>query len=187
MMLGSFERPYHHDAGRFASSAYPVFADAVLLMLRVARANALHATPAESVRADHAASMLDQVLIFAAQDGWAQLRESAAFRRVREALTEDGGAAIAALRAVAAALDDSLRRSQPQGAVAPPLPQRACSAPGCSEQEGYLGLFKKCGRCGRARYCSRACQAAHWQAGHKRECTLAAAATADGTSGAAAD
>jgi hypothetical protein len=182
--LGSFERPYFHDADIIASSAYPVFADAVLLMLRVARANALHATPAESTRADHAATLLEQLLIFAAQEGWQLLRESAAFRRVRDALEEDGGAAIAALRAVAAALDD-FRRSLPPGALPLPPPQRVCSAPGCSQQEGYVGLFKKCSRCGRPRYCSKACQAAHWKAGHKRECKLAAAATAGGASGAA--
>ncbi|KAG2499424.1 hypothetical protein HYH03_002371 [Edaphochlamys debaryana] len=46
------------------------------------------------------------------------------------------------------------------------LPARKCS--GCEK------LFHKASLCGRCRsvwYCSRACQAAHWRAGHKAECS----------------
>jgi hypothetical protein len=30
--------------------------------------------------------------------------------------------------------------------------------------------YKKCGRCLAVKYCSEACQLAHWKAGHKQEC-----------------
>jgi hypothetical protein len=36
--------------------------------------------------------------------------------------------------------------------------------------EVLAAQFKKCSRCGAVRYCTRACQVAHWKAGHKREC-----------------
>jgi hypothetical protein len=45
---------------------------------------------------------------------------------------------------------------------------RACDA--CGAREAAPGAHKRCGSCGRAAYCSRACQTAHWKAGHKRDC-----------------
>ena len=30
--------------------------------------------------------------------------------------------------------------------------------------------LKKCGRCGKAYYCSKNCQKKHWKSGHKRNC-----------------
>jgi hypothetical protein len=50
----------------------------------------------------------------------------------------------------------------------PWVPLRACD--GCGAREAAPGGHKRCGSCGRAVYCSRGCQAAHWKAGHKREC-----------------
>ncbi|KJE88747.1 hypothetical protein CAOG_00340 [Capsaspora owczarzaki ATCC 30864] len=47
----------------------------------------------------------------------------------------------------------------------------ALSAPTCAVC-GNLGP-KKCGQCGRARYCSREHQVAHWGAGHKQACSNA--------------
>lgn len=35
---------------------------------------------------------------------------------------------------------------------------------------GNFLTLKKCQRCGQVVYCCRACQVAHWKAGHKREC-----------------
>ncbi len=49
---------------------------------------------------------------------------------------------------------------------------RVCANEMClsfaGERDARLGL-QRCGRC-EARYCCRECQAAHWRAGHKREC-----------------
>ncbi len=49
---------------------------------------------------------------------------------------------------------------------------RVCANEQCArfvgERDAELGL-RRCGRC-EARYCCRECQAAHWKAGHKREC-----------------
>ena len=60
---------------------------------------------------------------------------------------------------------------------------RVCGNPGCEEfdcgSETALGL-RLCGRCRSVRYCSAACQAAHWRAGHKDVCTCVAAAVATG-------
>ena len=58
----------------------------------------------------------------------------------------------------------------PQSTLAPS--SLSCSAPGCTKLDGQSGLppFNACGRCLRARYCSKECQLAHWRAGHKAEC-----------------
>lgn len=45
---------------------------------------------------------------------------------------------------------------------------RKCSQCGVPESEPRL--YKMCSRCGATAYCSRECQAAHWKAGHKKEC-----------------
>lgn len=45
-----------------------------------------------------------------------------------------------------------------------------CSAPGCLKSEDFSTTFLVCGKCKRAAYCSRECQAAHWKSGHKSEC-----------------
>ncbi|KAG2481929.1 hypothetical protein HYH03_019117 [Edaphochlamys debaryana] len=49
----------------------------------------------------------------------------------------------------------------------------ACSNPACANLAGdsEAGLpLRLCGRCGRASYCCRECQTAHWQAGHRGAC-----------------
>ncbi|KAG2491769.1 hypothetical protein HYH03_009930 [Edaphochlamys debaryana] len=54
----------------------------------------------------------------------------------------------------------------------------ACSSPACASLAGdsEAGLRRQqCGRCGRASYCCRECQVAHWKAGHKEACGKAAA------------
>ncbi|RHY52699.1 hypothetical protein DYB30_002174 [Aphanomyces astaci] len=38
----------------------------------------------------------------------------------------------------------------------------------CCKQDGAA---KQCSRCGNATYCSRTCQARHWNTGHKKVCT----------------
>ncbi|KAG2491768.1 hypothetical protein HYH03_009929 [Edaphochlamys debaryana] len=53
----------------------------------------------------------------------------------------------------------------------------ACSNPACASLAGdsEAGLRRQqCGRCGRASYCCRECQVAHWKAGHKEACGKAA-------------
>uniref|UniRef100_A0A383VND6 MYND-type domain-containing protein n=1 Tax=Tetradesmus obliquus TaxID=3088 RepID=A0A383VND6_TETOB len=76
-------------------------------------------------------------------------------------------------------------------AAALPLPY-CCNNPGCSccEQLSELKLVQRaasrCSGCSVARYCSRACQLAHWQQ-HKPACKqLAAAAKAAGKTAAKA-
>lgn len=46
--------------------------------------------------------------------------------------------------------------------------RRACAH--CGAPEAEPRQWKVCGRCGGAAYCCREHQAAHWKAGHKREC-----------------
>lgn len=53
-----------------------------------------------------------------------------------------------------------LERKQAKGTAAP------CSRPGCE-----LPAYQRCARCQTARYCSAACQRAHWRVGHKSTCT----------------
>ncbi|KAG2424643.1 hypothetical protein HXX76_014368 [Chlamydomonas incerta] len=58
---------------------------------------------------------------------------------------------------------------------------RACGNPGCLEFGGESEVeldLRLCGRCRSVRYCSTACQAAHWQAGHRAVCAWVAAAVA---------
>lgn len=40
----------------------------------------------------------------------------------------------------------------------------------CGQPEKKAGDFNVCGRCFKVRYCSRACQTAHWKGGHKMFC-----------------
>ncbi|KAG2489977.1 hypothetical protein HYH03_011606 [Edaphochlamys debaryana] len=66
----------------------------------------------------------------------------------------------------------------------PPPSEARRSLPGCSNPActNLAGLseealsVQQCGGCDAARYCCRECQAAHWEAGHKRECRAGAAA-----------
>ncbi|EFJ50695.1 hypothetical protein VOLCADRAFT_103774 [Volvox carteri f. nagariensis] len=74
---------------------------------------------------------------------------------------------------------------------------RKCANPSCLQREGLLalrqrqqqqgtaggggggngnGVFKRCGACKSAFYCSAHCQATHWRDGHKKECALLAEA-----------
>ncbi|KAG2449425.1 hypothetical protein HYH02_005572 [Chlamydomonas schloesseri] len=61
---------------------------------------------------------------------------------------------------------------------------RVCGNPGCeafgssSSSEAELDL-RLCGRCKSVRYCSVACQAAHWRSGHGAVCARVAAAVAE--------
>ena len=62
--------------------------------------------------------------------------------------------------AAAAAAASTARRSQVQ-----------CAGPGCPRKLQADGTpLDQCGGCKRCYYCSKACQAAHWKAGHKAEC-----------------
>ena len=56
------------------------------------------------------------------------------------------------------------------GAAAEPM--QLCSHEACAGRHMPHGghKMKKCSVCKVARYCSEACQRAHWKAGHKREC-----------------
>ncbi|MES1909579.1 MAG: hypothetical protein MHM6MM_002295 [Cercozoa sp. M6MM] len=48
-----------------------------------------------------------------------------------------------------------------------------CSGPNCRRTEKVIGQverFKTCSNCFVERYCSRECQVAHWNAGHRDEC-----------------
>jgi hypothetical protein len=56
---------------------------------------------------------------------------------------------------------------------------RTCSYYDCASLEGdsEAGVkLQACAKCGGARYCGRACQVAHWKAGHKEACTASQAA-----------
>ncbi|KAG2498714.1 hypothetical protein HYH03_003454 [Edaphochlamys debaryana] len=61
----------------------------------------------------------------------------------------------------------------PPGKARSRLGFRPCSSPACAELEPHDDpppRLRQCGGCGRASYCCRACQTAHWRAGHKAEC-----------------
>lgn len=47
---------------------------------------------------------------------------------------------------------------------------RLCSHDGCGKPETRAHEFRRCSVCGKANYCSRACQALDWKARHKGEC-----------------
>jgi hypothetical protein len=54
-----------------------------------------------------------------------------------------------------------------KGAAAPEA--RECA--NCLAPEGQHGIgLKACTRCKLTHYCGRACQSAHWKAGHKQQC-----------------
>jgi hypothetical protein len=70
------------------------------------------------------------------------------------------------------------REVLPPTGTASPLQRRSGGGPSaCAacerERAPDEAPFRKCGRCRTLFYCSTACQAAHWTAGHKRECTAA--------------
>ena len=52
---------------------------------------------------------------------------------------------------------------------------------GLGTVQGDGALVLHCGGCGVAKYCSPQCQATHWEAGHKRECPGADAASSIST------
>ncbi|PNH03742.1 hypothetical protein TSOC_010174 [Tetrabaena socialis] len=60
---------------------------------------------------------------------------------------------------------------------------RTCSYPACAnlagDSEADLRL-QSCGKCAAAAYCCRACQVAHWRAGHREACALLAPGPAEG-------
>ncbi|KAG2493408.1 hypothetical protein HYH03_008534 [Edaphochlamys debaryana] len=65
------------------------------------------------------------------------------------------------------------------GLLVPPAEARrrlglpACSNPACANLAGDSEAgrqLQQCGRCGRASYCCRECQTAHWRSGHKEAC-----------------
>jgi len=45
-----------------------------------------------------------------------------------------------------------------------------CNNEQCSLKETRDIKFGKCERCGRTKYCSKKCQSAHWNQGHKVDC-----------------
>ncbi|KAG2495180.1 hypothetical protein HYH03_006786 [Edaphochlamys debaryana] len=122
-------------------------------------------------------------------------------RLLRQALTRDAVGEVellAAVEAVCAGAQSSDLTAEQQAAGAaelqyyssavsvlasPAEARRAlpgCSNPACTNlagpSEAALRL-RRCGGCGgAARYCGHDCQAAHWAAGHARECRLLAAA-----------
>ena len=54
--------------------------------------------------------------------------------------------------------------------------RRKCSNGACAaKHETQPGAFRNCARCRRVQYCSRACQAAAWKAGHRLLCPRVAA------------
>jgi hypothetical protein len=101
------------------------------------------------------------------------LRRSPSLCAVRATLTERGPA-MSFLRATFGVTASEMAAWPPTAVHDPTSRLRRCAAPACAEAEQIAGQFKKCGRCGVVRYCSKACQAAHWKAGHKRECGGAA-------------
>ncbi|KAL4458422.1 hypothetical protein ABPG75_013287 [Micractinium tetrahymenae] len=60
-----------------------------------------------------------------------------------------------------------------EGAEQAVEPPRVCAAEGCSNTRG----LRRCAGCGTVRYCSDACQSAHWKA-HRPECRRLQAAVA---------
>lgn len=52
----------------------------------------------------------------------------------------------------------------------------AWDRPACWHCKEKPVVFKPCAACRTDRYCGRACQVAHWKAGHKGECAALAAA-----------
>lgn len=87
-----------------------------------------------------------------------------------EAALEDGLQRTVSDQSDKADLEAALR--SPAAARLRQPPPRVCSAPGCGTTEGRLN---RCGACGTVRYCSAACQAAHWPA-HRKLCKRSAAA-----------
>ncbi len=64
-----------------------------------------------------------------------------------------------------------------------PSPLRRCSWWRCANLAGdsEAGLpLQACARCGGAWYCGRACQVAHWRAGHKAECGVGSGGQGEG-------
>ncbi|CAI7919360.1 unnamed protein product [Closterium sp. NIES-54] len=49
---------------------------------------------------------------------------------------------------------------------------RLCSNSCCGRSETRRQEFRCCSACGEAKYCSRACQALDWKAGHKLVCAM---------------
>ena len=79
-------------------------------------------------------------------------------RHISRVNTKLGNTDVAAAAAAAAA--SSSRRSQVQ-----------CAGPDCPRKIKEDGApLDQCGGCKRCYYCSKACQTAHWKAGHKAEC-----------------
>ncbi|PNH10026.1 hypothetical protein TSOC_003275 [Tetrabaena socialis] len=84
--------------------------------------------------------------------------------------------ALAAWRRLQATWPDMARIA---AALLPPAEARAllrtCSYPACSnlagDSEADLRL-QSCAKCAAAAYCCRACQVAHWRAGHREACAL---------------
>lgn len=66
----------------------------------------------------------------------------------------------------AAQLELQVAAPMPDPAAQAAPPPRACSGPGCGTTHGRLN---RCAGCGSVRYCSVACQAAHWPE-HRRQC-----------------
>jgi hypothetical protein len=117
----------------------------------------------------HAENMIEEWQhVEAVASSYAPMQNSASFRAIRTVLAE-GGAAMAFLRATAATDPEEVQPRFLEKKL------RGCDAPACAETEGMTGQFKKCASCARTWYCSKACQVAHWRAGHKRECGGAAA------------
>ena len=102
------------------------------------------------------------------------LRDSTVYRSLERVLERDGGAVMMTLHTQAArasADHGDVATVEALWAGADDSNARRCAGPGCDTEEKFRGLFKACGRCGKVHYCSRACQVAHWRAGHKQECT----------------
>ena len=51
----------------------------------------------------------------------------------------------------------------------------SCELPSCGKLQQTKNEFKLCSRCRQVRYCSAACQQAHWKAGHKAQCSASSA------------
>lgn len=118
----------------------------------VAAADPSHAAEAALQRCSQRVTTVDEP----------RLQLEAALRNLATA-REAAAAASAAAASTAAAPPSA---PQPTNAAAAPAPPRVCSAPGCGVTQGRLN---RCAGCGSVRYCSGACQAAHWKE-HRREC-----------------